>query len=99
MKSADDFNEHEAIFVRAIILIPYKAPDMVKQVEAAFEKVNLRGLGVNNVRYMNTKEFSEEERKNRRIDFLSGFELMDSEFRMFIIEGLGGLGRGMNEFY
>jgi hypothetical protein len=56
----------------------------------------MRGLGVDNVRYLNTKEFTPEERKNRKIDVLSGFELMDSECRIYIIEGLGGLGRGMN---
>ena len=47
-------------------------------------------------RYVNTKEFSEEEKKDRKIDVLSGFELMDSECRIYIIEGLGGEGRAMH---
>jgi hypothetical protein len=51
------------------------------------------------VRYVNTKEFSEEERKNRKLDILSGFELMDAECRIYIIEGLGGEDRGMSKFY
>ena len=54
------------------------------------------GLGVDNVRYLNTKEFTEEERKNRRMDIIGGFELMDSEFRIYIFEGLGGIGRGIH---
>jgi hypothetical protein len=54
---------------------------------------------LDNVRYLNTKEFSEEERKNRRLDFVGGFSLMDSEMRMYIVEGLGGEGKGMNMFY
>ena len=45
---------------------------------------------------MNTKEFSEEERKNRRIDFVGGFEIMDNEMRLLIVEGLGGRGHGMH---
>lgn len=57
------------------------------------------GLGVDNVRYLNTKDFTEEERKNRKLDFIGGFELIDSEMRMYIVEGLGGGGRGMNTFY
>ena len=59
----------------------------------------MKGLGVDNIRYLNTKEFTSEERKNRKIDILSGFEIMDSEMRLYIIEGLGGEGRGMNQFY
>jgi hypothetical protein len=54
---------------------------------------------VDNVRYVNTKEFTEEEKKNRKLDILSGFEIMDSECRIYIIEGLGGEGRGMSKFY
>jgi hypothetical protein len=95
----EEFNENDAIFERMIIIIPYRSPDTVKQIEASYEKVNLRGLGVDNVRYLNTKEFSEDERKNRRLDFIGGFEIMDAEFRMYILEGLGGFGRGINEFY
>lgn len=69
---------------------------MVKQIEQSFENINMLGLGVENVRYLNTKEFSEEEKKNRRLDIIGGFELMDSEMRIYVLEGLGGQGRGMN---
>ena len=48
------------------------------------------------MRYLNTKEFTEEERKNRKLDFIGGVELMDSENRIYIFEGLGGEGRAMN---
>jgi len=79
--------------------MPYKSPDSVKQVESAIENVNMKGLDVDSVRYLNTKELSEEERKNRRLDFIGGFELMDAEHRVYIIEGLGGEGRGMETWY
>ena len=72
---------------------------MVKQIEDTFEKVNLKGLNLENARYMSTKEFNEEERKNRSLDFIGGFCLMDSETRMYILEGLGGQGRGIEQFY
>ena len=48
---------------------------------------------------MNTKELSEEEKTDRTLDYLCGFEIMDNEFRMFIVEGLGGIGKGMDRFY
>ena len=85
-----------SIFERMIIIVPYKSPETVKHIEATFEKINLTGLNLENSRYLNTKELSEEERADRALDFLGGFEIMDAEFRMFIIEGLGGRGRGMD---
>jgi len=84
------FNEHDAIFERMIIIIPYKAPETVMQIEQSFERINMQKLGFDNVRYLNTKEFTEEERKNRKLDFIGGFELMDPENRIYVFEGLGG---------
>ena len=82
-----------------IIILPYKAPTEVKQIQASFERINLQGLKLDNARYLNTKELTEAERNNRNLDYLGGFELMDSEMRMFIIEGLGGQGHSMEQFY
>jgi len=73
-----------------VIIMPYKSPEAVKLIEETFESINLEGLGLETARYLNTKELSEEDKENRSLDFLGGFEIMDSEFRMFIIEGLGG---------
>lgn len=96
---AFDTNENDAIYERAILIIPYKAPETVAQIESSFEKINLVCLGLENSRYLNTRELTTEERSSRKIDFLSGFELMDSDFRLYIIEGLGGEGKSMNQFY
>lgn len=79
-----------------IIIIPYKSPETVAQIEQSFERINMKLLGLENNRYLNTKEFTPEERKNRRLDFISGVELMDSENRIYVFEGLGGEGRSMN---
>lgn len=59
----------------------------------------MQKLGFDNVRYLNTKEFTEEERKNRRLDFIGGIELMESDNRIYIFEGLGGEQHAMNQFY
>ena len=82
-----------------VLIVPYKAPEAVKAIQSSFERINLQGLNLSNARYLNTKELSEEERKDRTLEYLGGFELMDSEFRMFVIEGLGGEGRSMDLFY
>ena len=57
------------------------------------------GLDLPNARYLSTKEFSEEERNDRKLDFIGGFCLMDQETRMYVFEGLGGDGRGIHQFY
>jgi hypothetical protein len=65
----------------------------------AFEQINCTCLGLENALYLNTKELTEKEKNNRLLDYLGGFELIDSENRIFIIEGLGGRGNSMNLFY
>lgn len=90
------WNEQDAIFERIILIIPYKSPDIVKRIEETFEKVNLKGLDLPNARYLSTKEFTEQERKDRKLDFIGGFCLMDSETRIYIFEGLGGLRKGIH---
>lgn len=92
----EEIDINGAIFERMIIIVPYKSPDTVKHIEASFERINLAGLKLENARYLNTKELSEEERDDRQLDFLGGFEIMDSEFRMFILEGVGGNGHAMD---
>jgi hypothetical protein len=82
-----------------IILLPYRATDSVKLIQSSFEKINLKCLNLENSRYLNTKELSDAERKNRVFDYLGGFELMDKEMRVFVFEGLSGCGNSMNQFY
>lgn len=82
-----------------ILIVPYVAVDTVKSIEATFEKINISNLNLKNSKYLNIKELSESERSDRTLDFLGGFEIMDSEFRMFIIEGLGGQNHAMHSFY
>lgn len=95
----DDFDPDEAIFERAILMIPYKSPDNLKRIQDSIDEINMECLGFDSVRYLNTKELTEEERNNRRLDFIGGFELIDSEFRIYIIEGIGGRNRSMDKFY
>ena len=80
--------------------MPYdNSHERLKKIYDSIEAINLEGFNLENFRQLNTKEFTEEERQNRTLDFIGGFELMDSEFRMVVIEGLGGKGHSMNKFY
>lgn len=82
-----------------VIVIPYKAPATVKQIHLSFEKVNLELLDLDSAIYLNTKELTETERNDRTLDYLGGFELIDSEIRLLVIEGIGGKGNSMDKFY
>lgn len=66
---------------------------------ASFERVNLELLNLDSVIYLNTKELTEEEKNDRTLDYLGGFELMDSEMRLLLIEGIGGENNSMDKFY
>ena len=89
----------DAIYERMIIVVPYKASDKVKHIEASFESINCDKLNLPNARYLNTKELSEAEQNDSTLDFLGGFELIDKEMRMYVLEGLGGEGSSMNQMY
>ena len=42
---------------------------------------------------------TQEERGNRLFDFLGGFQIIDSEMRLFVLEGIGGRGNSIHQFY
>lgn len=44
------------------------------------------------LRALSSYALSQEERKNKFLDFIGGFEIMDSEFRIFFLEGISHLG-------
>ena len=88
------------IYERAVYILPYEnSAELLKKIYDSIEQINLQGLNLENIRHLNTKEFSDIEKQNRLLDFIGGFELMDSEFRMIVLEGLGGKGHCMNKFY
>jgi hypothetical protein len=43
----------------------------------------------NGLRGLRTKALQEEEKRSRNLDYLDGFEVIDNEFRLFVIEGIG----------
>ncbi len=79
-----------------VIVIPYRAPEQVKAIETSFEAINIQALNLPNVRYLSTKELSEDDKANRQLDFLGGFVMIDKEMRLYIFEALSGC---MNQFY
>lgn len=48
-------------------------------------EMNLEDQGL---RSLTTYQFNEEEKKNRLLNFIGGFEIIDNEFRLFVVEGI-----------
>ena len=91
-----------AIYERVMYLIPYKSSQMLQRIYKSIEKINLVGIGHNeddSVRMLTTKELSDEEKANRLLDVITGYEFMDAEFRIIVLEGIGGRGWSMHKFY
>jgi hypothetical protein len=44
------------------------------------------------LRALSSYVLSNQERNNKQLDFIGGFEIMDNEFRVFILEGISHLG-------
>lgn len=70
--------------------MPYKSQDFVKKLQDTFYDINLAAskIEAGGLRAIATKKLTEEEKKDRTLDFLGGFEIIDGEFRLFVIEGL-----------
>ena len=71
---------------------------MVQKIEEIFTNINLECFNIQEggVRALSTKSLSKEEKQNRYLDFVSGIEIIDGEFRMYVIEGISE--RGMRQF-
>lgn len=82
------------IYERAIYIFPYKSKDDVVSLQEAIDQVNMEGLNIKEggVRALTTYALNEEEKNNKKLDFISGFEIIDNESRVFIIEGLSDKG-------
>ena len=53
-------------------------------------EINLKGLNIKEggLRALTTYSLTEKEKKDDKLDYVSGFEIIDDEFRMFFFEGL-----------
>lgn len=48
---------------------------------------------------LNVRELTDDEKASRTMDYLSGYEIIDSEMRLIVIEGLGGINNSVDQFY
>lgn len=83
------------IYSRLIYILPYNSPDLVERIQTVFEQYNCRALNLEHVSRsaLAARVLSSEELSNKELDIITGFELIDSQFRVYVFEGmpLGGI--------
>ena len=62
----------------------------MEKIQNAYRDINLEGLNIKggSSRNLNMHKFTRLEKANRKLDVITGFELIDSELRMYVFEGL-----------
>lgn len=74
--------------------------EFIKTLQDTVNEINLKGIfriqGMNihdgGLRALSSYVLSNNERKNKNLNFIGGFEIMDNDFRVFVLEGISHLG-------
>ena len=83
-------NEKEKLFERFIYITNYYDSDFLQKIKQLFEEINQKAFNLSSPKEIYTHTLTEEERNNTNIDYISGFQILDNQKRVTIIEGLSG---------
>jgi hypothetical protein len=77
---------------RFIYVTTYNDSDTMKILKELFENINKDAFNLKSVKETYTKTLSLNEQNDNLIDYISGFQLIDSNIRITILEGIAGKG-------
>ena len=82
------------VFERAIYLFEYKNREFLKILQNTLIDLNVEGMKITNgtERDIRTRRLTPSEKQDRTLDYISGVEFMDKQYRMFVLEGLSTQG-------
>jgi len=100
--AADDasepaFDDDLGAFTRMVLVFEYHNADMLRAVLESTESVNRNALPDPEIS-MKTYQLSDAEKASAAagtLDIICGFTVIDDHYRMIVLEGLAGAGRGM----
>ena len=75
---------------RFIYVTNYLDSNFMQNLKQLFEEINQTAFNLKSVKEIYTKGLTEEERDNNEIDYISGFQLIDKNMRITILEGITG---------
>ena len=80
---------------RFIYVTTYNDSETMKTLKELFETINKEAFNLKSVKETFTKTLTIEEQNNNDIDYISGFQLIDNNLRITILEGITG--KAMNK--
>jgi len=86
--------EEKPVFERAIYIFPYKSPDYTPKLQSIVNEINMKAFGITdgNPLFLTTKALTEDEKKDKELDIITGVEFIDNQYRTFILEGISEKG-------
>ena len=77
---------------RFIYISTYNDSDLQSTLKQLFEEINQKAFNLVSQKEVYTRDLSDIEKDNNEIDYISGFQLIDKNLRITILEGVTGLG-------
>ena len=84
--------EKENNLERFIYITTYSDVISLQKLKKLFEEINQSAFSLRSPKEIYIRELTEEERNNNKIDYISGFQILDKKIRITIIEGITGKG-------
>ena len=75
---------------RFIYVTTYLDSNFMQTLKQLFEEINQAAFNLKSVKEIYTKGLTDEEKDNNEIDYISGFQLIDKNTRITILEGITG---------
>lgn len=78
------------LYGRVVIILPYDAVDHVERIQSVQERISCEKLGLQTISRsaLASRSFKPEEISDPYFDILTGFVVIDTEIRLYVIEGL-----------
>ena len=75
---------------RFIYISTYTDSNLMSTLTKLFEEINQKAFNFQSAKEINTYALSKEEQENNEIDYISGFQIIDENIRITILEGITG---------
>ena len=89
-KSKSPEIEKEKNLERFIYYTVYNDINFMEKLTPLFEEINQKAFNLRSPKEIYTYNLTEEDRDNNEIDYISGFQIIDKESRLTILEGIAG---------
>lgn len=76
---------------RYIYISTYHDIKLMETLKHLFEEINQAAFNLKSPSEINTFDLTDEQKDNNEIDYISGFQILDTEIRITIIEGISNL--------